>query len=101
MSALPPIALDEEGVRHLLSTCDFTVHQIDYRQVESGARFEYKMVVQTVESFEYAPASREAQGHARHPRVPSLTNWRLSSNRADVDSSEAGHGWSPNVRLWH
>jgi putative Mg2+ transporter-C (MgtC) family protein len=44
--------MSEEDVRQLLSTCDFTVHQIDYRRqvVERGARFEYKMVVQTVEA---------------------------------------------------
>ena len=44
--------MSEEAVRQLLSTCDFTVHQIDYRRqvVEPVARFEYKMVVQTVEA---------------------------------------------------
>jgi hypothetical protein len=44
--------MSEEDVRQLLSTCDFTVHQIDYRRqvVERGTRFEYKMVVQTVEA---------------------------------------------------
>jgi putative Mg2+ transporter-C (MgtC) family protein len=38
--------MSEEDVRQLLSTCAFTVHQIDYRQIEQGARFEYKMFVQ-------------------------------------------------------
>jgi putative Mg2+ transporter-C (MgtC) family protein len=39
--------MSEEDVRQLLSTCDFTEHQIDYRRqvVERGARFEYKMIV--------------------------------------------------------
>ena len=37
-------------MRQLLSTCDFTVHQIDYRQIERGAWFEYKMIVQTIEA---------------------------------------------------
>ena len=64
--------LDEEGVRHLLSTCDFTVHQIDYRQVESGARFEYKMVVQTVEALNVRRLAAKLRG------MPDILEFHLS-----------------------
>ena len=64
--------LDEEDVRHLLSTCDFTVHQIDYRQVESGARFEYKMVVQTVEALNVRRLAAKLRG------MPDILEFHLS-----------------------
>jgi putative Mg2+ transporter-C (MgtC) family protein len=39
--------MEEDELERTLAKVGFTVHQVDYRQIESGAVFEYKMVVST------------------------------------------------------
>jgi putative Mg2+ transporter-C (MgtC) family protein len=39
--------MSEQELEQLLRSGGFTIHQVDYRQTESGAAFEYKMVVST------------------------------------------------------
>ena len=69
--------MSEEDVRQLLSTCDFTVHQIDYRQIEHGARFEYKMIVQTIEVLNMR---RLAEKLRERPTSSSSTSHQLATN---------------------
>ena len=64
--------MSEEDVRQLLSTCDFTVHQIDYRQIEHGARFEYKMIVQTIEVLNMRRLAEKLRG------TPDILEFHLS-----------------------
>jgi putative Mg2+ transporter-C (MgtC) family protein len=54
--------MSEDNVRKLLSTCDFTVHQIDYRQIEGGAAFEYKLIVQTTEALNIPRLAEKLRG---------------------------------------
>ena len=39
--------MSQDELERILAELGFTIHQVDYRQTESGAMFEYKMVVST------------------------------------------------------
>ena len=64
--------MSEADVRQLLSTCAFTVHQIDYRQIEQGARFEYKMIIQTIEALNMRRLAEKLRG------TPDILEFHLS-----------------------
>ena len=64
--------MNEDDVRQFLSSCDFTVHQIDYRQIEHGAQFEYKMIVQTIEALNIRRLAEKLRG------TPGILEFHLS-----------------------
>ena len=93
-------AMSEEDMRQLLSTCDFTVHQIDYRQIEHGARFENKMIVQTIEVLNMRRLAEKLRGMPGYSS--SSTSHQLATNLSTPqvrDLVGAVSLWARNVRF--
>lgn len=64
--------MSEDDIRQILSALGFTAHHVDYQQGESGAVFEYKMVVSTID-----PSSlRQLVNHLR--TTPDVIEFHIS-----------------------
>lgn len=63
--------MSEDELEQLLRMEGSTIHQVDYRQTESGAAFEYKVVVSTF------GLNRHIGRFAQYPRVPRLAEGGL------------------------